>query len=57
VPLFSQQQLQAVLNALQVVRFGQRLQLPGPWGLLAEARPAGSSIGAAVWTLTAGSQR
>jgi hypothetical protein len=57
VPFFTQQQLQAVLDALQVVRCGQRLQLPGPWGLLAEARPAGGSIGAALWTLTAGSQR
>ncbi|WIA32375.1 hypothetical protein OEZ86_003207 [Tetradesmus obliquus] len=57
VPLFSHQQLQATLDALTVVRYGQRLQLPGPWGLVAEARPAGSSIGAAMWTLMAGSQR
>jgi hypothetical protein len=56
-PLPSVEQLQSVLDAVQAVRFGQQLQLPGCLGLTAEARPAGSSIGSCVWHLRHGSHR
>jgi Cft2 family RNA processing exonuclease len=57
VPLFTQQQLQGVLDAVQVVRFGQRVQLPGCFGVTAQARPSGSGIGSCMWLLSSGDQR
>jgi hypothetical protein len=57
VPLFSAEQLQSVLDAVQIVRFGQRVQLPGWCDLVAEARPSGSGIGSCLWRLSCGDQR
>ena len=57
VQLFSPQQLQSVLDAVQIVRFGERVQLPGCFGLTAEARPCGSGIGSCMWLLSCGDQR
>jgi hypothetical protein len=57
VPLFSPEQLQSVLDAVQVVRFGQRVLLPGCFGVTAEARPSGSGIGSCLWLMACGDQR
>jgi aryl carrier-like protein len=57
VPLPDEGQLQAVLDAVQVVRWGQRLRLPGCFGLTAEARPCGCSISSCLWHLRNGSHR
>jgi hypothetical protein len=57
VPLFTAQQLQSVLDAVQVVRYGQRVQLPGCFGITAEARPCGCGIGSCLWLMTCGDQR
>jgi hypothetical protein len=57
VPLFSRQELESVLDAVQIVRFGQRVQLPGCFGISAEARPSGSGIGSCMWLMTCGDQR
>lgn len=57
VPLFTAQQLQSVLDAVQVVRYGQRVQLPGCFGITAEARPCGRGIGSCLWLMTCGDQR
>lgn len=56
-PLFSSDQLQSVLDAVQIVRFGQRVLLPGCFGITAEARPSGSEIGSCLWLMTCGDQR
>jgi hypothetical protein len=57
VPHFNAEQLQSVLDAVQIVRFGQRIQLPGWCDLVAEARPSGSGIGSCLWRLSCGDQR
>jgi len=57
VPLFSPAQLQSVLEAVQIVRCGQRVVLPGCFATTAEARPSGSGIGSCIWLLTRGDQR
>jgi hypothetical protein len=57
VPMFTEEELQSVLQSLQVVRWGQRVQLPGCWGMIAQAWPAGNSFDCCMWTLTTGSQR
>lgn len=56
-PFFSLLELECILAQLQPVSFGQRVQLPGSLGLVAEARPCGSGLGSAMWTLSLGNQR
>jgi hypothetical protein len=57
VPLFSPEELQSVLDAVQIVRFGQRVLLPGCFGITVEARPSGSGVGSCMWLMTCGDQR
>lgn len=56
VSLFTEAQLLSCLEAVQVVRYGQRVTLPGGQ-LTAGALPSGSGMGCAVWKMTEGSQK
>jgi len=54
--LYSEQELAAAIQAVTVVRFGQRIQLPGS-DVEAVAAPSGAGIGTCCWLLETGGRR